>query len=83
MVLDTLIAYRVMDEGIHPFWHLIAKIDLRENLLLRNKQKAYLARYGRQDFFASRGIVELNSAVRAISEVVQQENEMSRISEER
>ncbi len=80
-VLDALIAFRA-DCGIHPFWHLFQEIDLREMVLSRPKQRAFLARYGRQDFHSQRSIPELTAAVRALSEVVQQENELSRLQED-
>jgi hypothetical protein len=82
-VLDSLIgsAFRIADEGVHPFWHLFQDIDLREMILSRPKQRAFLARYGRQDFFVEHPIPVLVAAVRALSEVVQQENEASRLQE--
>lgn len=81
-VLDTLVAFRV-DGGIHPFWHLTQDFDLRRVVLERPRQRAFLARYGRQDFFAERNVVELERAVRELSEIISRENEMSRTSEDR
>jgi hypothetical protein len=58
------------------------ELDIKENILVRVRQRAYLARYGRQDMFARRSLVELNRAVSALSEVVQKENELSRAQED-
>lgn len=57
---------------------------MREQILARPKQRAYLARYGRQDYFAARDmpIPDIEAAVRAISSVVEQENELSRLKED-
>lgn len=68
-------------EGVNPIAHLLDLVDLRENVLSRPKQRAYLARYGRQDFFEDRTIVELNRATRAISEVVTEENDANQRAE--
>jgi hypothetical protein len=81
MVLDHLLAFRTED-GVHPFWHLFQTIDLKEMVLSRPKQRAFLARYGRQDFYERHSIPELVAAVRALSEVVEQENELSRLQED-
>lgn len=83
LVLDALIAFRVPDEGIHPYWYLFQEIDLKEMILARPQQRAFLARYGRQDFYEKRSIPELRAAVHALSEVVNQENELSRLQEDR
>jgi len=80
--LKRLVGFRV-DEGIHPFWHLAQDIDLRESVLARPVQRAFLARYGRQDYFAQRTLVEIESAVREISSLVRKEDELSRHTEER
>ncbi len=61
-----------------------AEIDIRQNVLARAKQRAYLARYGRQDLYRLReSIVELDRAVLSLSEVVNKENELSRAQEDR
>jgi hypothetical protein len=80
-MMDRLVDFRDPDEGIHPFWHLGQKIDLKAKILARADQRAYLARYGRQDFFADRTIVEIESAVRAISALVGEENALSKAAE--
>lgn len=68
---------------MNPIWHLQAELDLRENILDRPKQRAYLARYGRQDFFQDRTILELEAAVKAIAEIVSHENELNRVQEDK
>lgn len=68
---------------LDPTWHLRLEIDLREQILSRPKQRAYLARYGRQDFWKDGlTVISLNAAVRAVSEVVEKENELSRLQED-
>lgn len=76
--MDRLVAFRIVDEGIHPSWHLHQDVDLRRNVLARPGQRAFLARYGRQDFFEERTIVELETAMREIAEIVERENELNR-----
>ncbi len=71
--------------GIHPAWHVVtdSEIDLRERVLSRPRQRAYLARYGRQDYFRhDMTIPELDAAVRNVSDVVSRENEASSIGED-
>lgn len=82
-MLDRLISFRVLDEGIHPFWHLCQDVDLRRNVLARPGQRAFLARYGRQDFFAERTLNEIETAVREIVEIVECENELNRTVEDK
>lgn len=82
-MLDRLVSFRIVDEGIHPFWHLHQDVDLRRNVLARPGQRAFLARYGRQDFFAERTIVELESAVKEIADIVERENELNRTAEDK
>ena len=78
MVLKVLCPLRAS-----PDWHMRADIDLRENILQRSKQRAYLARYGRQNFFEhGLSILDLNRAVRELSAVVERENELSRMKED-
>jgi hypothetical protein len=73
----------VPDEGMHPFWHLAVEMDLKERIANRKVQRAYLARYGRQDFFDyTRTTPEQDAAMKAISQIVKQENEFSRMSED-
>ena len=76
--MKRLVAFRMVDEGIHPFWHLSQDVDLRENVLARPSQRAFLARYGRQDFFVPRTLVEIETAVREVAEIIERENELSR-----
>lgn len=82
-MLDRLVAFRITDEGIHPFWHLHQNIDLRSNVLARPGQRAFLARYGRQDFYETRTLVELETAVHEISEIIGRENELNRQAEDK
>lgn len=65
---------------LDAFWHLLVEFDPVEELRRRTKQKAYLARYGRQDWFAweDREVSELDEAVRAIGDIVEAENESNR-----
>lgn len=62
---------------LDAFWHLLVDLDPEERLRLRTKQKAYLARYGKQDWFAweHRETTELDDACREINEIVTGENE--------
>lgn len=57
-------------------WHLGIEIDLRERILSRPEQKAYLARYGRIPWHAWEGrtVAELAQAINAVSKVVEREN---------
>jgi len=66
-------------------WFLRVEIDLKDAMLERPRQRAYLARYGRADVLFRRDlpIVELNRAVRQVGEVVKKENELSRVTEDR
>lgn len=76
--------FRLPDgEGISPIWHLQTEINLREHILDRPRQRAYLARYGRQDFFQDRTVLELEGAVRAVAAIVNEENELNRVQEDR
>lgn len=52
-------------------------------MLARPGQRAFLARYGRQDFFAERTIVELERAVKEIADIVKEENELNRQTEDK
>lgn len=80
--LDRLVAFRVPGTGIHPAWHATVEIDLRERILLRPQQRAYLARYARQDMWrADVSIPEIDLAVRKVSAVVSQENEVTSLGE--
>lgn len=81
--LERLIAFRIPEEGIHPTWHL--KVDWldRDVLARRVRQRAYLARYGRANVFeCDATIPEIEAAVRAISEIVQNENSLTRMTED-
>lgn len=82
-MLNTLVGFRMDDEGVNPIWHLQAELDLRDIILDRPKQRAYLARYGRQDFFQDRTILELEAAVKAVAEIVSHENELNRVQEDK
>jgi len=57
-------------------WHTQSLINGREILQLRPKQRAYLARYGRQDMLVwkTRPIPELNEAVRLVAEFIEKES---------
>lgn len=68
---------------MNPIWHLQAELELREIILDRPKQRAYLARYGRQDFFQERTIPELEAAVKAVAAIVSEENELNRVQEDK
>jgi hypothetical protein len=82
-MMNRLVQFRVGEDGIHPTWHLQAAMNLKESIAMRAQQRAYLARYGRQDYFdQSCSLPELDEAVRAISAVVRQENELSRMTED-
>lgn len=67
------------------WWHLVVPFDWRGLLNLRAKQKAYLARYARQDMirWASRPVTEIAAAVRAVSEIVHEENAFVSVTEDR
>lgn len=56
-------------------------LDPEEALRTRTKQKAYLARYGRMDWFAweNREVTELDEATRAISEILEKEQEAGEV----
>lgn len=57
-------------------WHLQIEIDLRERILSRPEQKAYLARYARIPWhaWAGRSVAEMTQAINAVSKVVEREN---------
>lgn len=77
-VLSTLMV--VPDGGAAgAIWHLSIDIDLRERILARSTQKAYLARYGRIPWHAWEGrtVADIAQAMKAISALVEQENEAS------
>lgn len=66
-----------------PYWHLRVDLNLRERVLARKEQRAYLARYGRQDMFRrDLSVLDLDAAVAAVSKIVEKENELSRASED-
>lgn len=67
------------------YWDQMIRINPTELLSVRTKQKAYLARYGRESFFAweDRETRELNETFAAISDLIKNENEFSRSQEER
>lgn len=75
-VLDVLMV--VQDDGgaAGAVWHLGVEIDLRDRILSRAEQKAYLARYGRIPWHAWEGrtVAELAEAINAVSKVVEREN---------
>lgn len=57
-------------------WHLLIEIDPDVQLRFRAKQKAYLARYGRQGWYTweNREVSELDEAYREIGAIVEEEN---------
>jgi hypothetical protein len=82
-MLDGLMRFRT-GEGVHPFWHLEVEIDLGRNINDRVEQRAYLARYARQEFFdKTRSIPEIEEAMRAINKIVSEENATSSARENR
>lgn len=57
-------------------WHLGLEVDIRERIVSRAEQKAYLARYARVPWHAweGRSVVEIGRAINAVSKVVEREN---------
>ena len=57
-------------------WPLLVQIDPEAMLRARTQQKAYLARYGRQSWYAweDREVADLEEAFSAIAEIVADEN---------
>ena len=66
-------------------WHLLIEIDPDVQLRFRAKQKAYLARYGRQSMlqWENEPVTKLNRATRAIGDLVREEGAMDRSMEDR
>ena len=62
---------------VDAFWHLLVEFDPAHMLRERAKQKAYLARYGRQDWYAweHRDVTDIDEAFREVCEIVRRENE--------
>jgi len=62
---------------VDAFWHLLTDIDPIKALKWRAEQKAYLARYGRQSWFAweHRDVTELEEAYQTLAEIVKKEND--------
>ncbi len=78
---ELIEAWHIPGDG----WHLSFHVDWKEIARVRLSQRAYLARYGRQDMNAwrYRPIPELVAAVIAIRDIVRQENALSRAGEDR
>ena len=57
-------------------WHHEPLFEGKELLELRPRQRAYIARYGRQDMLAwkTRPLPELNDAVRRIAAIIEKES---------
>lgn len=58
------------------YWPYLIEIDWEEILRQRTEQKAYLMRYGRQDWFSweHREVRELKEACDALNEIMKEEN---------
>lgn len=78
VIRESLIKLNIGSTGtqVDAYWHLLIIIDPDAVLRGRAKQKAMLARYGRQSWFAweHREINEMNEAMEAIAELVEEEN---------
>ncbi len=89
--MDALVAFRVSGVEVDgavigllaPHWYLDDPIKLLGLPERRVRQRAYLARYGRQDFFdQTRMVIDLDAATRAISQIVSEESALSRMGED-
>lgn len=83
---DSLGALLVASDDGTPLagWHFI-EVDPDELNRNRSRQRMYLARYGRQDYFVweSKDVQELDEAFEVLVEMIKQENELSREAEDR
>lgn len=86
-MLDDRLARLVPHVGLScdAYWDHVVRIDPGEHLRMRVRQKAYLARYGRQSVlqWEGREVAELNEHFAAMSEIIREENALSRGSEDR
>lgn len=69
LAIDRLVKKELRSwDGIWPYWHLLAAIDFRGHVLDRPKQRAFLARYARQDMSEDLPVPELDLRVSLIAE---------------
>lgn len=66
-------------DGGHPYWHLLPILDPEDRMRWRAKQKIWLARYGRQSWFAfdEHSVDELDEAYEALVELLRGEGALS------